>query len=103
MQDYSESLGTCVVGNQGGQNFHLFWQLLHLFRRFLRQIMAKLSLPCEENWDGIHLFGFTGCTFLAVGELKKTQFRSLALRVVKTSVDVREVKEESCASNEFGA
>ena len=53
----------------------------------------KLSLPCEEDWDGIHTFDFTGCNFLAVGEfMKKTQFRSSALRVVKTSLDVEKEK-----------
>ena len=61
----------------------------------MQRIVAKLSLLCEENWDESLVFDFTGCTILALGDfMKKTQFRSSALRVVKASVAVASGKGE---------
>ena len=69
--------------------------MLILFHRLIRRKVSKSSLPCEEDWEGIHIFDSTGCMFLAIGEfLKKTQFQSLTLCVVKASV-VKEIEKAS--------
>ena len=83
-----KSLGTCGVGKQRDQSFFV-WAIFKIVSLNMRRIVAKLSLLCEEDWDEIHNFDSTGFTILALGEfMKKTQFRSSTLRVVKASVDV---------------
>ena len=57
--------------------------------RLLRRIVTKSSLPLEDDWDAIHNSDFGGKIFLEVGDfMRKSHFRTAALRVVETSVDV---------------
>ena len=80
MQDYRESFrrSSDVRRDQG---LFLCGQMLDFLYRLLRRIVARDSLPEEDDWDALLEFDFTNVQLLSVFQfMEKTEFRTKAMR-----------------------
>ena len=94
MQDYRESFrrSSDVRRDQG---FFLCGQMLNFLHRLLRRIVARDSLPEEDDWDALLEFDFTNVQLLSVSQfMEKTEFRTKAMRAAKGGINVEKEKSK---------
>ena len=94
MQDYRESLrwSSDVRRDQG---FFLCGQMLDFLHRLLRRIVARDSLPEEDDWDALLEFDFTNVHMLSVSQfIEKIEFRTKAMRAAKGRLNVEREKNK---------
>ena len=61
------------------QGFFLCGKMLHFLHRLLRRVIARESLPEENDWDALLGFDFTGVELLSISKfMEKTEFRTKA-------------------------
>ena len=94
MRDYRESFrrSSDVRRDQG---FFLCGQMLDFLHRLLRRIVARDSLPEEDDWDALLEFDFTNVQLLSVSQfMEKTEFRTKAMRAAKGRINVEREKSK---------
>ena len=94
MQDYRESFrrSSDVTRDQG---FFLCGQMLDFLHRPLRRIVARDSLPEEDDWDALLEFDFTNVQLLSVSQfMEKTEFRTKAMRAAKGRINAEKEKSK---------
>ena len=91
---YREAFGRSVSIRRD-QNFFLCGQMLDILHRLLRRIISRDSWPEENEWDALLGFHFSDVKLLSVSQfLKKTEFRTKAMRAAKGRIDVENEKNE---------
>ena len=97
MQDYRESFwrSSNVRRDQG---FFLCGQMLDFLHCLLRRIVARDSLPEEDDWDALLEIDFTTVQtvqLLSVCQfMEKTEFRAKAMRAAKGRINVEKGKNK---------
>ena len=69
--------------------------MLDFLHRLLRRIIARESLPEENDWDALLGFDFTGVELLSISKfMEKTEFRTKAMRAAKGRINVEKEKSK---------
>ena len=67
--------------------------MLDFLHRLFRRIVSRESLPDEIDWDALLGFEFIDAQLLSVSQfMKKTDFRTKAMRAAKRRVTVEKEK-----------
>ena len=94
MQDYWESFRRSSMLEETKGSF-LCGQMLDFLHRLLRRIVARDSLPEEDNWDALLEFDFTNAQLFSVCQfMEKTEFRTKAMRAAKGRINVEREKNK---------
>ena len=94
VQDYREAfkLSSCPKRDQG---FFLCGQMLNFLHRSLRRLVERDTLPDESDWEALRQYDFIETKFLDVPSvMEKTEYRSKAMRVAKSKIDVEREKSK---------
>ena len=69
--------------------------MLDFLHRLLRRIVARDSLPEEDDWDALLEFDFTNVQLLSESQfMEKTEFRTRAMRAAKGRINVEREKNK---------
>ena len=94
MQDYRETFGrSSAVRRDHG--FFLCGQMLDFFHRLSGRIVARESLPEENDWYALLEFDFTNVLLLSLSQfMEKTEFPTKAMRAAKGRINVEREKNK---------
>ena len=94
LQVYREAFRRSV-STKRDRSFFLCGQMLDFLHRLLRRIISRDSWPEENEWDALLEFDFSDVKLLSVSQfLKKTEFRTKAMRAAKGRIDVENEKNK---------
>ena len=94
MQDYREAFKRTSCPRRDRSLF-LCGQILDFLHQLLRGVVERVTLPDESDWEMLRQYDFTETKFLDVVNFKeKTEFRSKAMQVAKTKIDVEREKSK---------
>ena len=93
-QDYREAFKRTSYPRQD-KSFFLCEQRLGFLHRLLRRIVERDTMPDESHWETLRQYDFIDTKFLDVPSfMEKTEFRTKAMRVVKSKIDVEREKSK---------
>ena len=74
--------------------------MLEILHRLLRRVIARESLPEENDWDALLAFDFTSVQLLLISQfMEKTEFRTKAMRAAKGRINVEKEKSKKAKTD----
>ena len=99
VQEYREAFNRSTVPSRD-QGFFLCGQMCDFLHRLLRRVVSRDCLPSEWDWDALRSLDFSVGELLGILEfMRKTEFRSKALKVAKSKIDVERERGKNARSD----
>ena len=74
--------------------------MLDFLHRLLRRVIARETMPEENDWDALLGFDFTGVQLFSISQfMEKTEFRTKAIRAPKGRINVEKEKSKKAKTN----